>query len=303
MSGKRSMTVAALMVFCRLSAQQLEPRNYSISPVGTNIVVLGYTRQSGDVLFDPSLPITDLNARLNAFVLGYARTLSLLGRSANFRVALPYVAGHLSGTVAGEPGEIYRSGLADLAGSFSVNLYGAPSLRPSELGAFRPSTSVWASVSTVFPTGQYDPNRIVNPGLNRWALKPELAVIQPIGRWMLETYGGAWFYTANSSFRGKLRKEEGVLGAYQAHLSYTLRPGLWVAANSTLYHGGLTRVDGLSDNDRQFTFRLGGTVSIPLKHRQSLKFQYAKTLLANRGGQFNQYQVAYAWVWFDPHRR
>jgi len=71
-----------------VAGQQLEPRAYSVSPVGTNIVLLGYGRSTGDLAFDPSLPITDASARINGAFCGYFRSIDFFGRSAN--VSMPY---------------------------------------------------------------------------------------------------------------------------------------------------------------------------------------------------------------------
>jgi hypothetical protein len=55
-------------------AQEMEPHAYSASPVGTNFAVFDYARSSGDVSFDPSLPITNVQARINIFTLGYSHS-------------------------------------------------------------------------------------------------------------------------------------------------------------------------------------------------------------------------------------
>ena len=47
-------------------------------------------------------------------------------------------------------------------------------------------------------TGQYDPTKLINLGTNRWALKPELGYSRRWDHWLLDTYGGAWFYTTES---------------------------------------------------------------------------------------------------------
>jgi len=49
----------------------------------------------------------------------------------------------------------------------------------------------------VAPTGQYDPTKLINWGINRWAFKPELGYSQRWGKWVLDAYGGVWFYTEN----------------------------------------------------------------------------------------------------------
>jgi len=64
-----------------LRAQSLEPRAYANLPIGLNFLLAGYAYSRGDVLLDPSLPVSDASARINAFFLGYVRSLDVAGRS------------------------------------------------------------------------------------------------------------------------------------------------------------------------------------------------------------------------------
>jgi hypothetical protein len=43
-----------------------------------NFLVAGYTRCTGQVVTDPSLPVTDIHATINPFGLGYARVFNLV---------------------------------------------------------------------------------------------------------------------------------------------------------------------------------------------------------------------------------
>ena len=40
------------------------------------------------------------------------------------------------------------------------------------------------SLKIIAPTGQYDPAKLVNWGINRWAFKPELGYSQRWGNWL-----------------------------------------------------------------------------------------------------------------------
>src|ERR1044072_7881690 len=72
-------------------AQEIEPRAYSPSPTGVNFLI-GYAGYSeGGVLTDPSLPVTDIEAKIDAIGWGYGRTFSFAGRSANLGVSVPYL--------------------------------------------------------------------------------------------------------------------------------------------------------------------------------------------------------------------
>jgi hypothetical protein len=46
-----------------------------------------------------------------------------------------------------------------------------------------------ASLKIIAPTGQYDPTKLINWGINRWAIKPEFGYSQRWGHWVLDTQG------------------------------------------------------------------------------------------------------------------
>jgi hypothetical protein len=140
-------------------AQEMEPRAYSAVPVGTNFVVASYERSSGDILFDPSLPISNVQAKINAYVLGYSHSFGVLGHTASFAMSLPYANANITGNVEGLPGHAYRSGLADSRFRIAVNLIGDPALAPEEFARRSPSTIIGTSISVDAPTGQYVPSR------------------------------------------------------------------------------------------------------------------------------------------------
>ena len=115
---------------CR--AQDLEPRAYAPSPKDANFLLVNYSYQSGDVLFDPSLPFSDVRAFINGVVGGYGHTFSLFGRISSVAVVVPYVWASVDGNVGETYQSITRSGLADMRLRFVVNLIGGPALTAKE---------------------------------------------------------------------------------------------------------------------------------------------------------------------------
>jgi hypothetical protein len=279
-------------------AQELEPRAYSPNPTGANFVLVGYGHSSGDVVFDPSVPITNVSAHVSQAALFYGRTFGLLGRAASAAVQLPYVWGTVEGDVGEERRSVYRSGLADLRLRFTANLVGGPALAPQEFAARRPRTTVGASVVLVAPTGQYDPAKLVNVGTHRWAIKPELGLSRPAGRWFLELYGGAWIFGDNGDFFGGSRKEQDSILTLQSHVSYVFRPRLWLAGDATFYTGGRTTVDGAEKADLQRNTRYGLTLAVPVKRSSSLKLSWSRGLTTRVGGDFDTLAVGYQFLWF-----
>src|SRR5437868_15239776 len=104
----RAAFVAAALIPALAAAQELEPRAYSNAPAGTNFAIAGYTRLSGPVLPSPTVVAVDIDARVNAYTLGYARFTELLGLSANFAIVVPYVDADIAGSVKDTPGRIRR---------------------------------------------------------------------------------------------------------------------------------------------------------------------------------------------------
>lgn len=180
---------------------------------------------------------------------------------------------------------------------FSTLLIGGPALSLEEFARRRPGPIVGASLVVVAPTGQYVSERLVNIGANRWAGKPEIGVSFPKGRWQFDAYAGAWLFAANADFRG-LEKTQEPLGSLQGHVSYTVRPRLWVAFDTTYYAGGVTHLAGVSEANRPNNLRVGLTVSVPVARRQSLQFNYSRGAVTRIGGDFSIVGVALQTAWF-----
>jgi hypothetical protein len=274
--------------------------------VGVNFLSTAYSRLAGDVAFDPSLPIEEGNSRLNRISASYFRSIDFLGRSGNITVVAPYLSGNLEGKLAGEFTAVRRSGIADPALRFAVNLYGAPAMKVKEFASYRQKTNIGASVFVVAPLGQYDPNKLVNIGANRWAFKSEIGFSHAIQkrRLVLDAYLGVWLFTANNDYQGRTRTQNPIVNT-QFHLSYNLTPRAWAAFDVNFFSGGRTIVDGGPNNDVQHTSRLGGTLSVPLSRRQSMKVAYSFGAYTTIGGDFRTLSVGYQYLWggdFEPHK-
>ena len=165
-----------------LSAQDLRPRAYLITPVHSNAVILSYAFNDGSIFFGTAVPITNASGRYSVPALSYYHSLSFFKRSTNLTVTLPYVVGNFQGEVEGSKQNIYRSGLGDSIFRFSVNLIGGPAMPAKDLARWRQKSILGASIEVVAPTGQYYPSHLINPGNNRWAFKPELGFSRAAGQ-------------------------------------------------------------------------------------------------------------------------
>jgi hypothetical protein len=293
------LALGALLSSSLARAQELEPRAYSPAPVGTNFAILGYAHSSGDVALNPSLPFTDTKAQINSYYLGYARTFSLAGQSANVAAYMPYIRGDVTSMAGSTPIDVHRSGFADAKFRIGMSLLGGDALTPQEFSKREPATVLGTSLTVVAPTGQYEAPRLLNIGANRWAFKPEIGVSQPIGNWFLEGAVGMWLFTDNTDFLGTKERGQKPLAAYQAHVGYTFRPGLWLAVDATFYKGGETSVNGVDSQDRQESSRYGATLSIPIDRSWSAKVAWTNNYSIRVGQDFNTTSLAIQYRWFD----
>lgn len=295
----RRAALLALLAMAGVSnaaGQELEPGAYSVSPVGFNVLNLSYVFNSGDVTFDPSLPVEEASATIHTGSFAVARSINLAGRSATALVAFPLVGGHVQGVYLGQPTAVDRTGFGDMRVRIGVNLYGEPARRlPEFVKTPRAPVNIGASLMVVFPTGQYDSNRVINLGLNRMAFKPEVALIRNLGPWMIEAYGGAWLFTSNDNYLGHTRSQDPLL-SLQFSFRRTFQRGLWVSANANFYRGGRTTVDDLAKQDFQSNSRVGATGSFPLSARNSVRFAISKGAYTTIGADFLGVSVSFQQV-------
>jgi Putative MetA-pathway of phenol degradation len=281
-------------------AQDMEPNAYSAAPVGANFLVASYIWSTGSIVFDPTLPITDVHADVGGFVIAIGHSFDLLGNLARLSVALPYVRADLTGQIQEQAAATSRSGLADARVKLSVNLVGNPALPAREFARSSRRTIVGASLAVQAPAGQYYDTKLINVGNNRWAFKPELGVSVPIRRFDADAYVGATFFTPNDDFYpGGIARTQDPVFAIQAHLTYTLRPRLWIAADSTWYAGGSARVAGGDPSIPVSNSRAGITMSLPVGVRYSLKASYGSGLFLRTGTNFSTVAVAMQALWLS----
>jgi Putative MetA-pathway of phenol degradation len=291
--------VVALFSSARAWTQDLEPRVYSASPVGTSFLQFGFGRSNGDVTFDPTIPITNVQATLYSPSVAVSHTFGLFGRQTLLSAGVPYVWGNVTGDVGTQAGKVYRSGLADMRLRYSVNLHGSPALSPKEFASKHTGYIIATSLTVQPPSGQYGSTKLINLGTNRWALKPEVGFSYPVRRFYLDLYAGAWFFSDNNSYYpGSANRSQEPLTALQAHVSYTLRRGLWAALDSTWYGGGANSVNGAPPSERQSNSRIGATVSLPLPARQSIKVAYSSGVSGTIGAKFTTLTISWQRVWF-----
>jgi len=300
LSAKRVATLlaacAAMAVGRPAAAQDIEPRAYSNAPIGVNFLIAGYAYTRGGLVFE-SLPITNAHLHTSNAVIAYARVLDLWGNSAKFDTIVPYT--WLSGSAEYQGQTIPRqvNGFANPSFRLSVNLYGAPALTLDEFKGWEQDLIIGVSLRVWAPWSQYDDQKLVNIGTNRWAFKPELGISKAIAPWTLEFQAAATFYTDNDDlFRGnKLSTDP--LYSLQGHIIYGFHSGIWASVDATYFAGGRTTVNGVLNNDLQQNWRIGATLAFPLDIHDSVKLYASSGVSARTGNNYDLVGIAWQHRW------
>lgn len=283
------------------AAQELAPRSLQNVPVGTMFLIGAAGYSSGNLLFNPALPIKDGTGDVWSVTAAFTRTLDLFGFGSKATIAVPFATGTWQGFLAGVDTSTSRTGFADPVIGLAVNFIGSPALTLSQFREYRQRTVVGFQLQVSVPLGQYYPDRLINLGSNRWSFAPQLGISQAIGRWNLEAYGGATFFTTNTDFYGGTTFSQQPFFTVEGDIIYTIHNnGTWVALSAGYGWGGEGSVGGVSQEPLQNT-RLSATLRIPIKRRHALKFIYVNGLTTKLGADFNTYQIGYQYVFGGKH--
>ena len=279
-------------------AQDLSPRTYWPAPKGTRALIVGYAHQTGDVVTDPSIPITGVDSRIDSAVLAYQQTLDLFGRTGNVQLELPFVDGTTTGMVSDQAGRRDVTGLGDIAATLTINLIGAPSMSAADFQELRknPHPILGASIKVVAPTGEYENDKLINIGTNRWAMRFQLGYIRPLTpKWLLEMSAGAWFFEDNDEFLGTTREQDPI-GALNIHLVRRFSPGFWASLDLNFYLGGHSTLDGERNADLQRNSRAGLSVAYPFRRRHAVKLGFSEGVVTESGGDFRTITLNYVYI-------
>jgi hypothetical protein len=123
--------------------------------------------------------------------------------------------------------------------------------------------------------------------------------------WVVDVYGGAWFYTTNPEFFSKNQYDPNVtsqtqapIGAFEGHLSYDVKPRLWVSLDGNVWFGGVTSLNGIANPSSDLrSSRIGGTVSFPVSKHQSIKLSYNNGAYIKYGGDFQNISLGWQYSW------
>ncbi|MBN2299386.1 MAG: transporter [Deltaproteobacteria bacterium] len=164
-----------------------------------------------------------------------------------------------------------------------------------------PENLTWACLATwvTMPYGQYDNDKLVNIGSNRWAIKPGFSMTKGIGSkgTFLEVYANGEFYTKNDEYgAGEVDMEQDPLYTFETHLIQHLSRETFVSLDYFYHAGGETKVASIKQGDEQKDHALQFTLAHMITEKTHLMLKYKSDLKVENGPKTNTFGVRIAYL-------
>lgn len=265
-----------------LSAADDGPRMYWNAPVGTNILQAYFWTASGNSISpENTQPQPGFDTDINIGILGYNRIIDIAGHSAIATAVI--TGGKVSGSLLNTNLRT-SSGLGDLYLQGVINLFGAPALSAEAFGTYKQDTVLSLLVGVTAPTGDYERNRALNLGMNRWNLRVGVPFVQTLGDWIpgeittLEILPSVWFYGDNDdSILGKTLSQDPMY-TLEAHITRDITPELFVSLDYFVQRVGDSTLNGLPSAFAHTSDSLGVTMGYMTNAQTQLQLRYSSTL-------------------------
>lgn len=274
-------------------------RDWQNTPTNLNMVFGYYNRVDTNTPIDTTLPINGLSLNADLYLFRYARSFGIDGRNSAIQFIQPYAdvsasfdnAQFFSGTKR-------NGGMGDTQIVFAHNIFGGPALTAEEFASWKPETFLTGALWMTMPTGDYDKDRIINIGSNRWVFKPELGFGTPIGPTWLEINTYVSLFGDNKDYHGDSKLEQKPLYAIEGHYSYTINRALWVSLDATYNRGGESRIDGDWQDNKQENGLLGASLGFMLSPQFGGLIAYNDTVSERTGSpDVNTWTFRLQYVW------
>lgn len=270
--------LSILFFACIGSAQAAEiatdPGDYAALPDGANLGLLYYQHTERKANYSSgSRTAGDFNLATDIGLARFVHYMKVGDYVINSQVVVPFGKVNLK-TPFGPLNPVSSSGVGDPMVGGTLWLINQPE-KQQWLGV-----SAFASI----PIGSYDAAKgPVNVGENRWKGIFQLGYVTALpSNFMLDMVGEYAIYGENNDFLGMRRQQNASYGA-QIHLRYMFSPRTSLGLSYYQDFGGVTKLDGISQNDRMNNSRLQLGFSTFVTPTVQLMAQYGKSIKVENG--------------------
>ena len=304
---------ASMAFYGTAQAQDDGARAYWKALEGTNVVSFQYLRFNADTdtaIYDPTHGIyPDSETNANFFLLSYGRHIDFFGRSATAGAAI--YGGDIDTEFKGDPFDPTsttrfrqtNNGFGDPSVQLTVNLYGAPTMENFyDVMNYEPKFTVDLGGMLAFPIGEYDENKAVNIGLNRWSGRLSLPMVgyfgsyAPLYRTSLEVTPSVYFFSKNDDFLGQ-DLENDPLFQLEIHLTHDITRSLVGSIDFMFRKGMESEIDGNKTGDDLDIKTLGFSLDYALNDNFGIRVSYHSNFIDDDDLSADMMRIQFHYGW------
>lgn len=265
-------------------------RAYHLRPEGSSDISLTMTLLHAQGTIDLGGPVESTDLDVSVLTPNYRHTFDVLGNVGAVLIGLPM--GNVSfessaGTIDVDTGVAH----GDLVVGGALGLVGAPSLSLMEYVQHKPGFQAMVAAKLFAPTGDYDPDRMVNLGQNRWTFEASLPISYVLGDTMIDPELMTFeirpvvqiFGDNDDPFSGlgaDVTSQDPIFGV-EGHITRNFGNSVWAAIDGYYETGGETFRDGVAQGDGLETFALGATLGLVLSPSLAMRLSYRELVYSN----------------------
>jgi hypothetical protein len=301
-------------------AQDDGARAYWNARAGTHVVSFQYLpigiSASGSKAFAPGqyiYPNSDING--NVFIGTWAYHMTFLGRQS--ALAVNIVGGSVGvnvntnvppellppgispGTAIGQS----SSGFSDPDMQLVVNLFGTPQLKSGvDLLNYEPTVSLDIAALLAFPIGEYQEDKLVNIGQNRWygrvalPFKWHFGVFSPGYMSSFELIPSVWLFAENSDLVGQKLKND-PLWSLEAHLTHDFTPSFFGSLDLLYQNGFQSTIDGEDVGEKFEIGNLGFALSYQVTDNVTIRTGFSSNVFGDENLETSVVRLQFAYAW------
>lgn len=273
---------------------------------------------SGAQMFDPShfiLPNSDAEA--NLFLASYAYhftmfgrrpssvAVNLLGGSADVNVDTNLIPSQFlpSGVAPGASFSQSASGYGDPSVQLDVNLFGTPPLISTvDLVNYEPTWTLDAAVLLGVPIGNYDGDRLINIGQNRFFSRFALPMKYHFGRFAagymtsIELTPSVWVFGENDDFLGQ-KLENDPLWQIEGHVTHDFTRTFYGSLDFLYRRGFESEINGVGVGSEVDVGNIGLTLNFQVSGNFFVRASYSSNVFGDDDLDNSMFRMQFVYGW------
>jgi hypothetical protein len=255
------------------------------------------------------------DAEANIVVASWVRHMTLFDRASSFAVNL--AGGSVEADIGALPSDFLppgesangfsqsSSGYADPTVQLDINLFGTSQLKSNvDLFNYEPTWTVDTAVMLGVPVGEYDADKLVNLGLNRWFTRIALPVKYHFGAFSpgymgsFEITPSVWIFEDNDDFLGDTLENDPIW-QLEAHLTQDFTPTVFGSIDLLYRKGFQSEIGGVEAGEELDIGDLGYTLNFTATDNLMIRTSFSSNVFGDSDVNNSLIRMQFVYLWHE----